>query len=231
MNILLLAATPPEIAPTVNWLRGLATDQQRNTLIFPRCSITVLFTGLGTMGTAYQLGEHFAGADKPNLAIQGGVAGAMDRSLKLTEVVNVTSDRLIDLGAETAEGSWLSPTDMGFPPGPPFDERGVLSVGGPGAILPYSTVAGGTVNRTTGTQRTLDLLQVHFPDVQVETMEGAAFFYACRMAEVDALQLRGISNYVGVRDRSAWKMTEAIGAINQALQRVLQPFITAAPST
>ena len=62
-------------------------------------------------------------------------------------------------------------------------------------------------------------------------MEGAAFFYACRMAEVDALQLRGISNYVGVRDRSTWKMGEAITAVNETLRLVLQPFVTAAPIT
>ena len=162
MKILLLAATPPEITPTVNWLRGIASKQQRNTLVFPRCAITVLFSGLGSLGTAYLLGEHFAGPDKPNLAIQGGVAGAVDRSLKLAEVVNVTSDRQIDLGAESAEGSWLSPADMGFPPGSPYDESGVLRLGGPGAILPYPTVAGGTVNRTTGTLQTLELLHKHF---------------------------------------------------------------------
>lgn len=225
MKLLLLAATPPEIAPTVNYLRGSATKRERNVLHFPRVEITVLFGGLGILSTAYLLGQHFASPDTPTLAIQGGVAGAIDPTLALTSVVNVTSETLLDLGTEDATGKLLTPKEIGLPLGHPFDEDGVLRPPGPAGILPYPTVAGGTVNQTTGTQATLDRLRDTFPDVQTESMEGAAFFYACMQAGVEPLQLRAISNYVGVRDRASWEMKGAIARLNDELIRVLTPFL------
>jgi futalosine hydrolase len=225
VKLLLLAATPPEIAPTVDYLRQSATKSERNVLHFPRVEITVLFGGLGILSTAYLLGHHFATPDAPSLAIQGGVAGAIDPTLALTSVVNVTSETLLDLGAEDRTGKLLTPKAMGLPLGHPFDEDGVLHPPGPASILPYPTVAGGTVNQTTGTQTTLDHLRSTFPGVQTESMEGAAFFYACMQAGVEPLQLRAISNYVGVRDRESWEMGGAIARLNEELINVLTPFL------
>nr|WP_256534148.1 futalosine hydrolase [Lewinella sp. JB7] len=223
--MLLLAATPAEIVPTVNWLRERASGQRENVLRFPRCEIEILFGGLGVMTTAFALGSAFGGGNPPGLAIQAGVGGAIDRSLSIGQVVNVTSDRLMDLGAEDADGKLLSPAALGFAPAHPFDEAGWLIPPGPSAILPYETVAGGTVNRATGTENSVEEWRRLYPGVQVESMEGAAFFYACMAAAVEALQLRAISNYVERRNRAAWDLPGAIGALNEALQRVLTPFI------
>jgi futalosine hydrolase len=44
----------------------------------------------------------------------------------------------------------------------------------------------------------------------IETMEGAAFFFVCLRRQVKFLQLRGISNVVGVRDKAQWKTAEAL---------------------
>ncbi|CAH1000426.1 Futalosine hydrolase [Neolewinella maritima] len=225
MTILLLAATPPEIAPTVSWLRQQASQETLNVLHFPRVQIEVVFGGLGVVSTAYLLGKRFATQPPVQLAIQAGIAGALDRSLAYGQVVNVTSERLGDWGAEDRDGSLLSPADIGFPPGFPFDATGSLRPPGPAAILPFTTAAGLTVQRATGSDASIARLRTHFPDAQVESMEGAAFFYACLEAGVDALQLRGISNYVEARDRSKWQLTPAIEAVNVAVQQVLTPFI------
>lgn len=177
------------------------------------------------MTTAFTLGQIFRPDAPVNLAIQAGVGGALDRSLQLGQVVNVVSDRTMDLGAEDRDGALLQPAAFGFPPAHPFREDGVLIPAGPSAILPYPTVAGGTVNRTTGSATSLQRIKTDFPDVQVESMEGAAFFYACISCEVAALQLRSISNYVEPRNRDAWNMPLAIANLNEAVQRVLAPFI------
>ena len=45
---------------------------------------------------------------------------------------------------------------------------------------------------------------------QVESMEGAAFMYACLIHQVPFAQIRAVSNVVEKRNRAAWKMAEAI---------------------
>jgi futalosine hydrolase len=52
-------------------------------------------------------------------------------------------------------------------------------------------------------------------------MEGAAFFYACLLAEVSFVEVRSISNYVEKRNRDNWKMTEAITNLNAVLQGMI----------
>ncbi len=48
-------------------------------------------------------------------------------------------------------------------------------------------------------------------------MEGAAFHYACLQENIPFLQLRSISNYVEVRDKSKWKIQLAIKELNDTL--------------
>jgi futalosine hydrolase len=56
---------------------------------------------------------------------------------------------------------------------------------------------------------------------QVETMEGAALHYVCLQQNVPFLQIRSISNEVGERDKSKWKMKEAVENLNTELQKLL----------
>jgi futalosine hydrolase len=57
---------------------------------------------------------------------------------------------------------------------------------------------------------------------QVETMEGAAFMFACIKMNVPCMQIRSISNYVEVRNKSNWRMKEAIENLNQLLIQFLK---------
>ena len=225
MRILLTAATPFEIQPTVDWLLSLEPDREENRLVFPSCKIEVCFTGIGPVRTAFALGMTLRGQDPPALAIQAGIAGAFDEALKLGQVVTVRSDRFLDDGAEDRDGSLLDLADMGFPYAAPFDESGILKASVTNTVLPFQEVVGGTVSRATGTANSIDLIRSKYPDVQTESMEGAAFLYACLSTGVQALQLRSISNYVGPRDRSTWQMKPALENLNRDLRQVIQPFI------
>jgi futalosine hydrolase len=51
-------------------------------------------------------------------------------------------------------------------------------------------------------------------NAQIESMEGAAFFYACRQMEVPCMQIRAVSNYVEKRNRDAWQIGLAIKNLN-----------------
>ena len=48
-------------------------------------------------------------------------------------------------------------------------------------------------------------------------MEGAALHYVCRSMSVPFMQVRAISNYIGERDKSKWKMKEAVDNLNDTL--------------
>ena len=226
MRILLCSATTFEIEPTVTWLRERAERTEANVLFFGPTEIEVVFTGVGLTATAFALGYRFGAGELPQLAIQAGVGGAVDRTLELGAVVRVEREQFADLGAEDRDGQFLSLSKIGLPPGPPFDEAGVLRPTA-SAHLPFPEVTGISVNRVSGSAATIGARRALFPDAQVESMEGAAFFYACMQSGVEPLQLRGISNYVEPRNREAWRMGEAIKALNGALRRVLGAFIGA----
>lgn len=224
MRILLTSATTFEIAPTISWLRERADKTEANVLTIGRVEVEVVFTGVGLTATAFALGHRFGAGELPQLAIQAGVGGAIDRALSLGEVVRISSEVFGDLGAEDGDGNFLSLADIGLPPGPPFNDKGTL-MPETAAHLPFPAVAGMTVNQVSGSQATITKRTARFPDVQVESMEGAAFFYACMQAGVEPLQLRAISNYVEPRNRDAWRMGEAITALNEALEKILGAFL------
>ena len=49
----------------------------------------------------------------------------------------------------------------------------------------------------------------------IESMEGAAFFFVCRQFNLPCLQLRSVSNNVGERDKSKWKMQDALQNLSE----------------
>ena len=57
---------------------------------------------------------------------------------------------------------------------------------------------------------------------QVESMEGAAFMYACLISGVPFAQVRAVSNVVERRNRAAWKMPMAIEHLGVTAMRLLE---------
>jgi futalosine hydrolase len=60
----------------------------------------------------------------------------------------------------------------------------------------------------------------HKYNADVESMEGAALHYVCIQKNIPFLQIRGISNQVGERDKSKWQFKEAIQSSNQLLNDI-----------
>ena len=77
-------------------------------------------------------------------------------------------------------------------------------------------VSGLTVNTVSGNEQTIKL-RMERCGCSVESMEGAAFHYVCLHENVPFAQIRAISNYVTPRDKSQWKMKEAIINLNDWL--------------
>jgi len=52
-------------------------------------------------------------------------------------------------------------------------------------------------------------------------MEGAAFMFACLVHGVSFAQVRAVSNIVERRNRSAWKLPEAVEALSASLLAIV----------
>jgi len=216
MNILLVAATPFEIAPLEQHLETHAKRKAFLDFEWEERRIKLLITGVGQMLTAYALGKTLA-EEKFDLAINAGVAGAFDQNRELGSVVHVITEQLGDLGVEEADGRFRSMHELDLlnPHGFPFQDAKLTN---PQAeqydFLPK--VNGLTVNKVHGYSESIALAKKRY-QADVESMEGAAFFYACLMAEVPFLEIRAISNYVEPRNRDNWQLSLAIDNLNQVL--------------
>lgn len=216
MTCLLAAATPLEIAPF------LAHYSRHPGFVSGRLDIDVLLTGIGLTATTYHLQKQLS-LKKPDLIIQAGIAGCFDKDLTLGEVMVVQQDTIADQGV--LEGRELRTLfDMGFLKPNQFPYKNGWLVNPHKDLLKKSglkKIKGISVNQVTATGRMSRLYKEHFQP-GVESMEGAALHYTCLMENIPFLQLRGLSNYAGERNKEKWKMKESIINLNNELMRVLQ---------
>lgn len=200
MKLLIVAATQAEIGPFI------AQNEH----------IEVLITGVGMVATTYALTRRLA-TDRYDLVIQAGVGGSFDEGIALGEVVFVTEDTYGDLGAEDHD-EYMNIYDLGLlgrdePPHTGGMLRNPLSAIHNGITLQHA--CGLTVNTVSGNAATIARRRRY--GCQVESMEGAAFHYVCLQMGVPFAQIRAISNYVIPRDKSQWKMKDAIIGLNNWL--------------
>ena len=158
-----------------------------------------------------------------DLALNVGVCGAFDRALSLGTVVHVVSDRFAELGAEDGD-RFLTVHDLGLLGAneAPFTAgrlvNTVLPDNAPLRALP--SVDGITVNTVHGHEPSIARAVERFAP-QVESMEGAAFMYACLVHGLPFAEVRAVSNVVERRNRDAWKLPDAIGALNAAALEII----------
>jgi futalosine hydrolase len=77
-----------------------------------------------------------------------------------------------------------------------------------------------TISEITTRRERIEQLQQKYQPV-VESMEGAAFHYIASIEKIPYIQLRAVSNMVGERDKTKWKMKEAIAALNEQLIKMV----------
>ncbi len=223
MHVLLVAATGAEIAPV---LAGLGPGQAgpEHTTRQQRAGheVDVLITGVGMVATAARCARILAGR-RYDLAVNLGVCGAFDRSLAPGTVVHVVSDGLPELGAEDGE-AFLTIQQLGLLDADEFPFRGgrLWNASPPAnpVLERLPAVAGITVNTVHGDERSIDSTLRRFGP-QVESMEGAAFMYACLLADVRFAQVRAVSNLVERRNREAWALPESIRNLGETALALL----------
>lgn len=212
MNILIVSATYIEIEALLLQLDfERKVNQKLNSYIYKNHHIDVLITGIGMTSTAYWLGKTL-NSKIYDVAINLGIAGSFDENLSIGTTVEVNSDRISKLGAEDGE-SFLSLVDMGLI----VDEDYILNHGEMKNTIPLINkvidslpkVSSLTVNTAHGDEISIQKIKSLY-NPQVESMEGAAFFYACLFEGITCSQIRTISNKVEKRNRDNWDIPLAV---------------------
>jgi futalosine hydrolase len=186
--------------------------------------IRLLVTGVGCASTSWAMMNWLSENESPDLIINGGIAGSYKPVIKIGEVVMPVSDCFADSGIEDGknyltlfEAGLAGKDDFPFSSGlincdNNYSEK-LLNV-----IRPVRAI---TVNTATGSEYTRERLVKKFnPDI--ETMEGATFFYICKREKIPFLAIRAISNIVELRNRDNWDITLALNNLSEKLKEIIE---------
>ena len=220
MKIAIVSATSFEIEPLLSHLETVGKKASFFYYEYQGHQIYPLVTGVGAVKTAFAMAR-FTESPSLEFVINAGLAGSFDRKVPLGTVVQVASDRFADIGVEEADGSFTDVYELELEERNRFPYTdGQLLNDGLKFNFEMSKVSAITVNKVHGTQASIDQIKNKYP-VDIESMEGAAFHYACKSMDLQHLQLRAISNYVEPRNRAGWQIELAIDQLNQTLIQVL----------
>lgn len=177
----------------------------------------VKLAGVGPVAAAVSTSAALAGASY-RLVVSAGIAGGFAGRAAIGSVVVASEIIAADLGVETPDG--FSPLDaLGF---------GTSRIGVDGALAARLTAAFAaaglaahcgpvlTVSTATGTATTAAALAGRVDGAAAEGMEGYGVAAAAQAFGLPALEIRAVSNAVGPRDRSAWRIGEALTALEAA---------------
>ena len=205
-KILLVAAIEAELAPFL--ARTGITPGRWCTLGAHR--VWVDFTGVGPVCAAFHI-QRLIRESTPDLVIQAGISGAYAGSgLAVGETVQVTRERLADLGIlidGTLSDEFSSNEAIDNPhrfPGLPCPEAAAFTV-------------------SLGCSPLIERLLEAYPDDRpaVESMEGFSLFYVCGEMGVPFLELRTVSNFVGP-GRESWNLAGSFDRLASALADTLR---------
>ncbi len=221
MHLLLVSATPFEIAPIKAYLEKHFEKKAELHFTKENLKVSILITGVGIAYTSFFLGKVFSKYSF-DFAINVGVAGAFHKNLKIGDIVNVHTERFADLGVEEADGQFtdIHQLDLIQPNKFPFQNGKLIN---PTVkdfdFLPKAT--GLTVNKVHGFEKSINAIKRKYSE-DIESMEGAAFFLGCLLEKIPFLEIRAISNYVEPRNKENWNLPLAIDHLGLIITDILE---------
>ena len=212
MLTLLVSATEFEISETAKWLNSTYRNYNAE-------KPELLISGIGQLQTAYALQKKL-GNHRPGLIIQAGIGGTLTPE-DLGKSFVIVSEQIADLGAQE-KGGFRNIFEMGLAGSDDFPFRdGKLP-------NPYRNLLSWTALPQSDGITVNEIKPEKISSVQrnrlpvVESMEGAALHYVCLMEKIPFSQIRAISNIVGERNKTHWKLKEAINDLNKSLISLIQ---------
>jgi futalosine hydrolase len=219
-KILFVAATSAE-AQAIDKIRGIhVTPDGFQMAGFEMSS---LVAGVGSVSTSWEMQKWISANYKPDLAINLGIAGSYKDEIRIGDVVMPLTDCFADAGIEDGN-NFLTLSEAGLSNGFEFPFRGGLIYADQAYAEPLKEIVKParaiTVNTATGSEATRNKLVEKFnPDI--ETMEGATFFYICSREKIPFLALRAVSNRVEVRNKDKWDIKLALSSLSEKLNEVV----------
>jgi futalosine hydrolase len=180
--------------------------------------VTVEAVGIGpaaaAVGTTRLLLRAAADGSPYRAVLSAGVAGGFPGHAETGATVVGTRSIAADLGAESPDG-FLAVEELGF--GTSVVEADPALLRSLASALPGSVLGDIlTLSTVTGTTATAQALVRRYPAAAAEAMEGFGVAAAAVAAGVPFAELRTISNSIGPRDRSAWRIGAALAALTNA---------------
>ncbi len=223
MKICLVTATHLESGPVMDYLRKYYSEYKPYHFIKGEKEIDLLITGAGAVQTTYSLTRYLQ-HNQPDTCIQSGIAGTFSDVLQIGDVCNVVEEVFADIGAENGQNGFIDAFAMGLidPSTPPFSNGRLLNP--EAAQMTFLPAAKGiTTNTVSGHIDTIDMLRErHAPEV--ETMEGAAFFFTCLQEKISFMEIRAISNLVEERNRENWNIPLALENLTSVLISMIETY-------
>jgi len=220
MRILFTAAEEEELITAKQAFNSLSKSDQYG------LDITYLLTGIGATSTSYRLTKILNSSSEAfDLVVNIGIAGSFSPDFPQGSVARIDREYFGDLGFETYLG-FQTLFDYNILDADTFPFKGGalltvdLSANIEKAMNIYPKATAVTVQTVSGLpEKTLQLKRDFLP--QIESMEGAAFFYVCLLEKVPFIELRAVSNEVGERNRKKWNIPSALNALNEANKKLL----------
>jgi futalosine hydrolase len=217
VRILLVVATEAE-AEVLKRISGIKSSQEE--FMISKYRISLLVTGVGSVSTSWSMTKWFSANQKPDIAINIGIAGSFREDIKIGDVVVPVSDCFAGSGVETnneyfplAEAGLKDTDRFPFKEGKIWADNKYIELN----LRHLKHVNGITVNAASGSADTIKKLSEKYnPDI--ETMEGATFFYICCGWEIPFVALRSISNRVEPRDKDKWNIPLALKNLSEKLE-------------
>lgn len=205
-RILVVTSVEPERQAI---LRALATESTADSAAAR--AVVVEVGGVGSAAVAATAARVLA-TGRFDAAMSAGIAGGFRAPVGGTAIA--TASIAADLGAASPDG-FLDLERLGLGTGVLDADPALVTAAR--AALPHAAVGPVlTVATVTGTaEGARDLLGRH-PDAVAEAMEGFGVATAAAQVGVPFGELRTISNIVGPRDRSAWRIGAALDGLSEA---------------
>lgn len=197
-----------------------ATEYEIHPFIAGNPDIDVMITGVGVPSAIYHLQKRVHLMDY-DLIIQAGIAGSFNTGIALGHTFLVKQDCFADIGIEE-KGNYIPVFKTGLSDKDEFPFEGGWLIN-THEYLRHSglpAVKAITVNKLSDSELQKQQYITAF-DTDIESMEGAALHYVCLQENIPFLQIRSVSNYVGERDKTKWKLKEAIENLNTALTKLI----------
>jgi len=219
LRILVSAASNREVVELLNYIEFVhQIESNYKSYQYANLQIDILITGYAGSFTVYHL-TRAINMINYDLVINIGLAGSFDHFLEQGFVVNVIQDQFADLGVENKndlftifEEELMNENEFPFVEGK-LNGIGNFEIEEIDSLIP---VKGITVNTLRSDPKWIKLMRTKY-NPEIETMNGAAFFYVCLSEKVPFLQIRAISHFVEITRIENWNIPSAIKNLTNSL--------------